>query len=515
MSKVGNTDSSNGNKINNPSPASNVATATIKKTATSNVDSSAPQALVSNDGATSKLGEQKNTAEAVKTSLDAKTPPSVLSKEATVTKTAAGEVVIDSGVGDDKIGVTQDVKTGDVTVNVNGESQTFTGKDRENLVIRAGEGNDSITVDSNVIVNIRMEGGDGDDFIRGGSGNDKIEGGKGKDSLHGGGGDDYINGSIGDDTIYGDAGNDVVYGGDGNDKIYGNDGNDYLEGSKGNDQVYGNAGNDVVSGGLGDDYLRGSLGDDVIYAGGGKDSIGGDSGNNKIYSQTDDSILKSPKSGRNTVVTVELKGNPGGTSVLINGSAEFRERVEADLEMMRSSPVGRQMLEGFDDSFKKDKVTVTLQSLDELNGYADWENRTKPGKPQPIMNPVTGAKGTPNNATISYNPALMPTFDFAGEPSVETTPNLVLFHEMAHAYDFTHGTFRAEMYRGNDTIDKNNIRVGERVAVGLPIDNDANPKTTEQTDNANHPDNLTENGLRREMNFRERMHYIITNMSRV
>ncbi|MFQ3582758.1 MAG: hypothetical protein SNJ49_12730, partial [Chloracidobacterium sp.] len=65
------------------------------------------------------------------------------SREATVTR-VNGQVVIDTGDGDDQIRVTQDPQNGNVTVSVNGESRTFTGNDRNNLVIRAGAGNDVI-----------------------------------------------------------------------------------------------------------------------------------------------------------------------------------------------------------------------------------------------------------------------------------------------------------------------------------------------------------------------------------
>ncbi len=489
------------------------------KTEVKNQTTTAPLKDDSNIGATSKLGELNNFGNKIKDKLNGffgDTPPaSNFSKEATVTKTG-GEVIIDSGAGDDQIGVSQDPKTGDITVTVNGERQTFSGSDRDNLVIRAGDGNDNIWVDENVTVHLRLEGQNGDDFIRGGGGNDKIEGGDGNDRLHGSGGDDYINGSKGEDIIYGDTGNDVVYGGDDNDKLYGNDGNDYLEGSKGNDEIYGNDGNDVVSGGIGDDYLRGNYGDDAIYAGQGTDEIFGDDGVNQIYAQTDDTVQKSEGTVRNTVVTVELTGNPGSTSVIINGSDEFRERVEADLEMLRSSPVGRQMLEGYDEAFTNDNVTVTINESSADSGSADWANRLNPTAPQPFYDPATGTTGTPNSAEINYNPSYMPTYTYSDGTSTESIPTVVLFHEMAHAYDFTHGTFRNEAYNGTDNIDNGSgLRTGERVAVGLPIDNDANAATTEQTDDAVHPDELTENGLREEMNLQQRLHYIGTGKSRV
>lgn len=476
-----------------------------------------PQTVLNeqNNEAAGKFGDLKNFGDNIKNkllnSVGIKTAPAGFSTEATVTKTG-GKVIIDAGAGDDQIGVRQDAKTGDVTVTVNGEAQVFSGADKDNLVIRAGDGNDNIWVDENVTVHLRLEGGDGDDFIRGGGGNDKIEGGKGDDRLHGGGGDDYINGSVGDDTLYGDSGNDVVYGGDGNDKMYGNDGNDYLEGSKGNDEIYGNDGNDVISGGIGDDYLRGNYGDDVVYAGQGADEIYGDDGNNKIFSQADDTVQKSEGGTNNTVVTVVLSGNPGGTSVVVNGTDEFKERVEADLEMLRSSPVGRQMLEGYDDANRNDGVTVTINETTANKGSASWNSSGT----NPNLDPATGGRGTPTDATINYNPSYMPTYTFSDGTSTESVPSVVMFHEMAHAYDGTHGTFRAEDYNGTDPIDSpGTLKTGERVAVGLPIDHDNDPSTPEQTDNANHPDALTENGLREEMNLQNRDHYSGTGKSRV
>ena len=453
--------------------------------------------------------------ERVENLFGARTPPPVFSKEATVTRTG-GQIVIDAGAGDDRIGVAQDPKTGAVTVSVNGESQTFTGRDRNNLVIRAGDGNDHLWVDENVSVNLRLEGNDGHDFIRAGGGHDRIEGGAGNDRLHGNGGNDYINGSTGDDVVYADAGNDTVYGGDGADELYGNDGNDYLEGSKGDDTINGNDGDDTISGGIGDDTLNGNYGDDALYAGQGKDTVNGDDGRNKLYVQADDAVQASGEGISNAVVTVELKGNPGGTGVRVTGSAEFRERVEADLEMLRSSPVGRQMLTSFDEAQADDGVTVTIQQLDENNGYADWENRTRPTRPQPVLDPATNTPGTPNSATISYNPTFAPTFDHTDGTSAYTPPIAVLYHEMAHAYDYTHGTFRAEIYNGTDATDSGrNLRVGERVAVGLDIDHDNDPRTAERSDDAVHPDELTENALREEMNLELRKNYILAGLSKV
>lgn len=429
------------------------------------------------------------------------------SREATVTR-VNGQVIIDTGDGDDQVRVTQDARTGNVTVSVNGESRTFTGNDRNNLVIRAGAGNDVIQVDPGVTVNLRLFGGDGNDVITGGRGHDRIDGGAGNDRINGGVGNDYVYGGDGSDTLQGSDGNDTVYGGRGNDLIYGNAGNDYLEGGESNDTMYGGDGNDVVSGGLGDDRLFGSAGDDAVYAGQGQDRISGGSGNNKLYVQAEDTVQAAPRGSQNQVVTVELTGNPGGTGVIVRGSDEFRQRVLDDLEMLRSSPVGRQMLASFDAARQRDGVTVTIEEITEDNGFASRSRFSNP-----FLDPATGRRGTPTNATIGYNPTFAPTFEFADGTAAYTPPSVVLYHEMAHAYDYTHGTLRPGTYQGVDAADRGRVPNLERVAVGVPLDHDNNPRTPEQLDNANHPYALTENGIREEMNLQLRRSYMLARLS--
>lgn len=151
--------------------------------------------------------------------------------------------------------------------------------------------------------------------------------------------------------------------------------------------------------------------------------------------------------------------------------------------------------------------------------YADWANRTNQNQPQPYLVPQTDAKGkitgwkngTPNNATVGYRTSEMFTAKYADGTVAEETPITVLYHEMAHAADFTHGTYRQNTYRGKDNSDKGQTEEGERVAVGLPIELNGDPTTPEQTDTANHPDELTENALREEMNLQKRQHYIPNN----
>lgn len=435
-------------------------------------------------------------------------PPAApdLSTQASVRR-VGGRIVIDAGAGDDNVQITRNA-AGGVTVNVNGAERTFTGADANRLTIRAGNGNDTINVAPDVTVRLTLEGGDGNDTIRGGGGNDRILGGGGDDTIeaaggndtvYGGAGRDYLNGSVGNDRLYGGTGDDVVYGGDGNDSIQGNAGNDYLEGSRGNDNVLGGAGRDVLSGGLGDDTLRGGDGNDVLYAGGGTDRLYGDRGSNTLYAQSTDTTQASNarRNVRNTFVEVVLAGNPGGTAVTVNGSAEFRERVEADLEMLRSSPLGRQMLTSFDTSGH----TVTIEETADGNS-ADWTRRTT-GGPHPFLNPATGATGPADDSTIGYNTSRI---SLPGPDAWRRRPPVVgLFHEMAHAYDITHGTFQPGTYNGVDAAD-HGINNNEREATGLRVDHDNDPTTPERTV-PQHPDDLTENAFRRELGQTRRGSY--------
>ncbi|HWS86739.1 MAG TPA: M91 family zinc metallopeptidase [Pyrinomonadaceae bacterium] len=453
-------------------------------------------------------------------------------------------IVFDTGAGDDNVRVTRDPKTGATVITVNGERHTVQlshdnstggglatvdGKqyqlsrdDPFNLKIRLGDGNDRLEVGSGVRVNLTVEGGAGNDLIRTGAGDDRVEGGEGDDEIRAGAGRDYVNGSRGNDRLYGEAGHDTVYGGDGDDLADGGAGDDYLEGGRGRDHLLGAAGRDVLSGGLDGDLLEGGADDDRLYAGGGRDRIHGGLSTDKkntardvAYAQNDDTVAAGT-----AVVNVELTGTPGSRAIRIVGSPEFVERVEQDIEFLRSSPDGRQMLEAFDQAYDRsrsplrslplvgslfrDGNTVTIQELtEEDNGFADWSRRTT-GGPHPFLD-AQGRPGASDNATISYNTRLNQIYDpdpnKASDRWKYFDPVVVLYHEMAHSYNVVTGTFQNGTYNGTGP-DGGVIPNSERQAVGLPnsgvlFDNDFDPSTPDSRDN---PRALTENGLRAEMN---------------
>lgn len=151
-------------------------------------------------------------------------------------------------------------------------------------ILRANVGNDHLVGDT------------GDDWLSGEDGNDSLEGGSGSDYLLGGADDDVLIGQDGDDRLFGENGSDRLEGGDGEDKLFGGTGNDVLaggndadtlrggpgddrmQGDAGDDWLFGDIGADTIEGGMGFDHLFGGAGDDVLVGGAGIDILIGEGG---------------------------------------------------------------------------------------------------------------------------------------------------------------------------------------------------------------------------------------------
>jgi hypothetical protein len=437
-------------------------------------------------------------------------------------------VVIKTGNADDDIQVTRGTSTVPGTellnVSINGQAfqitlnDTLSGQPRQNLGIDSGDGNDRIIATADVRTHMDVKGGAGDDTITTGRGRDRVDGGAGNDNIQTGAGRDDVFGNAGDDVIDAGAGNDVVYGGDGNDTLTGNVGRDYLEGGRGNDTLDGGNDQDVLSGGQGNDILRSGRGNDRVYTGAGADTVDNQSGNDVVYGQAGEDSQVLGRGARNRKVEVGMTDAPGaqplGHSITITGTPEFVQRVEADLDLLRSSPDGRRMLAALDQAAaappagKGHNVNIT-ELQNEIGGFAGLP--PLPGSNQLHWDPslielrtnssgaVVPAAGS--NAEVRYNPSFHS--DFASAPST------VLFHELSHAYGIVTGTMQPGVM--SNGIDKNKDN-SERQAVGLNnqglrYDFDGNPATKPTRD---YPEFLTENGLREEMGFSSRSRYTVT-----
>lgn len=417
----------------------------------------------------------------------------------------ADTLVINGGAGDDNVRVSQR-GNGVLDVTINGQPFEITLAAQQQLGVRGGDGNDVIHAASNVRVNMDVQGGDGNDTITTGRGRDRVDGGAGDDVINTGRGRDDVFGNTGNDTIDAGAGNDVVYGGDGDDILRGGQGRDYIEGGRGADTLEGGQGNDILSGGQDNDILRGGQGNDRIYTGAGADTVDNRAGRDTVYGQSGEDTVTATRGARNTQVEVDMTTHVGASVTVAAGSSDaFRQRVEADLDMLRSSNNGREMLAELDrnaNAFTGTGHSVSITELsNEMNGYAG-PSLTNDAFLQ--TDPATGVttRGAGMDSVISYNPSFHSDFF--------ETPTVVLHHEMSHAYNITGGTLQQGVYSGTGP-DSGSVRNFERQAVGLDnsgvaFDFDRNAATPDTKTN---PANLTENGMRDEMGLARRQNYSV------
>jgi hypothetical protein len=411
-----------------------------------------------------------------------------------------GRVVVDTGDGTDIVTVTN--VPGGIKVTVNGVSQVLTGVSATNVIIRLGGGDDRIEVDTDVDVHFTLEGQTGED---------RLEGGAGDDTIRGGADRDYIDGYSGDDTLDGGDGHDVIYAGDGADTVNGGAGSDYLEGGAGDDVVMGGQHDDVISGGDGADRLDGQDGTDVMYAGEGDDRVTDHHGDNTVYGQSaDDDVDTVMGNASTTVINVDLSGVPGDSALRIEGSPRFQQRLLADLDMLRSSPDGRAMLLAMDDIHEDTKaIAADWPVLGGVSYQGDTITISeRPSGDGSGANYQDGLFGMSRSNGVEYSPADIEMYggSYTTQPGQiawqESPPVVVLFHELAHQYDYGYETSLPGDYQEVNGP----VEVDERQAVGLPVDHDDDPSTPEQVD-PDHPIDYTENGLRGEMGLPDRTTY--------
>jgi Ca2+-binding RTX toxin-like protein len=96
-------------------------------------------------------------------------------------------------------------------VRVSGVSGSWAASQIAQIYMIGSQGNDHMSVSSDLGAATTMYGYNGDDVLSGGSGNDRIYGGSGNDVLSGNGGNDYLHGADGNDTYLGGAGWDWCY----------------------------------------------------------------------------------------------------------------------------------------------------------------------------------------------------------------------------------------------------------------------------------------------------------------
>ncbi|MEV0454232.1 M91 family zinc metallopeptidase [Catellatospora methionotrophica] len=390
----------------------------------------------------------------------------------TVVVRGGGVTLVSTGANDDDVTVTVDA-AGRLLVLVGGVTVAAVPDGR--LVVRTGAGDDRVRVDPAVAAQVSVLAGAGGDRVDGGT---LLHGAGGADTLLGRDGDDLLLG--GDDRDYLDAGAgaDVADGGAGDDTVYGLSGDDTLRGG---------AGRDHLSGGRGGDVLSGGDGGDVLTGGAGADLLDGATGLDRAYRDSADPATDAELS------YVAPPVAPGG-GVQVTGTPEFAERVESDLDLLRASPTGRRMLAELDAG---------------LDGGDGWRPGDGPDTlevrelPFGSANGFAGVDGDTDRHVISYEPG------FQGLPG-GAPPVAVLYHELAHVWDDLAGHDHPGAHSRDDLMWDGAgwvpVPDRERVAVGLPIDDDGDPTTRDRLD-PHHPYPLTENALRDELGVSARQTY--------
>ncbi|WP_455826157.1 M91 family zinc metallopeptidase [Pseudomonas graminis] len=421
------------------------------------------------------------------------------------------EVIIETGDRADKI----TIKKGPdncLIATVNGTPYQLKlltspdGSETQPLRIKTNGGNDCVLIDPQVENTIRVEAGDGDDYVRAGAGNTRLYGGAGNDLLKLGSGHGIAFGNEGDDLLIAGTGHGVLKGNNGDDRLQAGKGSAdrrlFMDGGNGHDFMI-VTGNDtpipvIMHGGKGENLIV-AKGPATIYSGRDKNIIRSDDDNTVIYAKPSDEVHRSPGSTR-----VHTQPNEAGKSgYVVEGSAEFVQNVEDDLELLRMSIQGQQMLGAADAAAQRNDSPVRITELEDDNGGYYFNSPTirkqlsmdqsldelTPAAFGYITNQQRGDVAT--GAQLAYNPSF--------SPDPNTAPINVLYHEMAHAYNGASGTF----FQGRTRLPENPTGESnlERQAVGLPtvalpFDFDGHRATQPTTTN---PKPFTENALLEEM----------------
>jgi hypothetical protein len=136
----------------------------------------------------------------------------------------AGVLYIVGTPGADRVAVNAKMSQGVSMVEVKarflaGGKREFPGGAVTALQVALGQGNDSLTIDSQVLQPA---------LVFGGGGHDRIATGGGRATVFGGVGHDVLTGGPGDDRLWGEAGDDMLWGGSGADELRGGLGKDVL-----------------------------------------------------------------------------------------------------------------------------------------------------------------------------------------------------------------------------------------------------------------------------------------------
>ncbi|MBT9303771.1 M91 family zinc metallopeptidase [Pseudomonas sp. TAE6080] len=445
--------------------------------------------------------------------------------------TPVSRVLINTSYRSDKIHISAD-ENNQLNASINGKDYKlplYADNQNHSLRIKADGGDDHISIDKRISIEMHIDGGDGDDFINIDGNANTVQGGKGNDYIQLGRGHTVAFGGDGNDIMVAGTGNAVMSGGKGNDRLFAGAGPAdrllFLNGDRGNDQLYAGPGKVVLNGGLGDDTLAG-YNQTTFYTGQGVDTVYAYNKNDKIYAKSTDNINANAQA-KTTILEYAESGKIG---LKIEGTEQFIEQTEDIIEQLRGSPTGQHTLKEMDRFVNESRAPITLtqsrilgsNSYNFRNKYRDEipDNEYKNHQ----FRPELGFINNNQPGSVSTHPEIAFLPDHF-EKDFSITPQIALHHELAHAFNGATGTF----IPGEETIKTadgkpiltngapKTVAKAEYQAIGLPTDStpfdfDNDPSTPAITTN---PAPFTENALREEMGVPLRDRYDIDEAPRI
>ncbi|MGL5999581.1 MAG: M91 family zinc metallopeptidase [Pseudomonas proteolytica] len=362
-------------------------------------------------------------------------------------------------------------------------------------------GDDRVWVDPDVSERMFVETGDGADYVKAGAGNSRVFAGAGNDTVVLGSGFGYVEGGEGDDVLIGGSGMSAMYGNNGNDKMFAgyfpNTQKTYMDGGQGNDEMFAINGRTIMHGGRGDNAMT-SYGGSHIYTGKGNNKVVSLNDTDTVFAKKEDVVQRTPGS---KLVDVSYS-DAGREGLKVTGRVEFTQRVQDDLELLRLSPVGQQMLAELDAAFRRN--TMPKLNSDGVETIKDQIKR-QPENQIITIKELEADNGYFFSRELDYNPSFIDT-------QHQSFPISVLQHELSHGFNWVNRSKLKGQTRVNDSATglEDNM---ERQAVGLQtneaFDFDRDPSTPPTFTN---PKPFTENGLREEMGEPLRTAYKIENV---
>lgn len=424
-----------------------------------------------------------------------------------------GTLLLETGERSDTIVIDQHAN-GCLNVNVNGTAYDFPatymaeGKQKAiELHIKSNGGNDNISICPYVMLKAIVESGDGNDSIYAGGGDTRLFGGRGNDILWLGSGTGYAEGNEDNDTLIGGTGNNALYGNNGRDWMYAGPGaankQSHMDGGTEQDQMFAGNGHTVMNGGRGDDQMYGND-RTTFYTGEGSDSVHSHNSKDLIYAKRSDKL----DTAAGTNVTYVKPDRSGEHAFAFKGTPRFIQRVHDDLDLLRSSPAGQQLLAKLDIAAQNGAPILFRESKKDENYYTFYSHQLTDLRKQKklpedeetsaygyIQDGVPGSRA--DKAKIDYNPSFVHDTAFLVSP-----PVIQLYHELAHAKNGADGTrlpgTQQEQIPGflsEEVLNEELQTIGlSTTAPAFDFDNDpATPPTS------TNPAPFTENALNQEM----------------